>query len=207
MNENSIDAVTRGRGDPERSEDEIRSQSLGQRASATSFPFTASPRRRVSGSVLKWLVRASRFGLAALFLFTAVAKMAIAKTFATNVSELRRASGFNYERWMWPTTIAVITAEVITAILLLLPRTVRLGALCAAALLVGFAGYALYYVYVLNGEPLECGCFGGIIGSQLGVSTALRNLGLLVPALLVFFGYKRPATAGQPQAEQRRSTN
>ena len=52
MNENSIDAVTRGRGDPERSEDEIRSQSLGQRGSATSFPFTASPSRRVSGSVL-----------------------------------------------------------------------------------------------------------------------------------------------------------
>jgi len=204
MSEDSIEAVTLGGGEPESSEDEIRSHSLG--ASATSFPFTASPSRRLSTSILKWLVRLSRFGLAALFLFTAGAKIAIAKTFATNVSELLSASGFNYERWMWPTTIAVITAEVITAILLLLPRTVRIGAVCAAALLVGFAGYALYYVYVLNGEPLECGCFGGIIGSQLGVSTALRNLGLLVPALLVFFGYKRTATAAQPQADQRRST-
>ena len=205
MSENSIDAVIPGSGDPERSEDKIRSHSLGQPASG--FPFAASsPSRRVYGSVLRWLVRLSRFGLVALFLFTAGAKIAIAKAFATNVSQLLSASGFNYERWMWPTTIAVIIAEAITAVLLLVPRTVRIGAVCAAALLIGFAGYALYYVYVLNGEPLECGCFGGIIGSQLGVSTALRNLGLLVPALVVFFGYKRTATAAQLQADQRRST-
>jgi hypothetical protein len=142
-------------------------------------------------SLLKWLVHISRFGLVALFLFTAGAKLAIAKTFATNVAELLSASGFNYARWMWPTTVAVITAEVITAVLLLLPRTVRIGALAAAALLISFAGYALYYVYALHGEPLECGCFGGIIGSQLGVKTALRNLALLVPAAIVLFGYKR----------------
>jgi hypothetical protein len=92
---------------------------------------------------------------------------------------------------MWPTTVAVITAEIITAVLLLVPRTVRIGALAAAALLIGFAGFALYYVYALHGEPLECGCFGGIIGSQLGVKTALRNLALLVPAAMVLFGYRR----------------
>jgi hypothetical protein len=160
----------------------------------TSGDFAASPRRRVSETVLKWLVHISRFGLAALFLFTAVAKLAIVRAFASNVAELVSASGFDYRRWMWPATIAVIVAELITAALLLVPRTVRLGALCAAALLIGFAGFALYYVYVLNGEPLECGCFGGIIGSQLGVKTALRNLGLLLPAILVFFGYRRHRT-------------
>lgn len=152
---------------------------------------TASPSRSVSASVLKWLVRLSRFGLAALFLFTAGAKLIIARAFAANVAELLTASGFDYRRWMWPVTIAVIIVELITAVLLLVPRTVRVGALFAAALLLGFAGYALYYVYALNGEPLECGCFGGIIASQLGVKTALRNLALLLPALLVFFGYRR----------------
>ena len=153
--------------------------------------FTASPSRRVFVSILKWLVHISRFGLAALFLFTAGAKLAIVRAFAANVAELLSASGFDYRRWMWPATIAVIVAELITAGLLLVPKMVRLGALCAAGLLIGFAAFALYYVYVLQGEPLECGCFGGIIGSQLGVKTALRNLGLLLPALLVFFGYRR----------------
>jgi hypothetical protein len=110
--------------------------------------------------VMRWLVYVCRFGLAALFLFTAGTKLAIVKAFAGNISELLSASGLNYQRWAWPpTTIAVIAAEVLTAILLLLPRTVRLGALLAAALLVGFAVYALYYVVALHGEPLECGCF------------------------------------------------
>jgi len=140
---------------------------------------------------LAWIARICRYGLAALFLFTAVAKLAIIDAFVKNMGELLSASGFNYQRWSWPATIVVIAAEIVTALLLIVPRTVRLGALCAAVLLLGFAAYALYYVYALSGEPLECGCFGGIIASQLGVKTALRNLALLVPALIVWFGYRR----------------
>ncbi|MGH9932721.1 MAG: MauE/DoxX family redox-associated membrane protein [Pyrinomonadaceae bacterium] len=133
----------------------------------------------------------SRFGLAGLFLFTAGAKLSILKSFASSVAELLSATGLNPVRWMWPVTIAVIATEIITAILLLVPRTVRAGALAAAALLIGFSAFALYYVYVLHGEPLECGCFGEIIGSQLGLTTALRNLALLVPTFIVFFGYRK----------------
>lgn len=142
--------------------------------------------------VFRIAVQISRFGLAALFLFTAGAKLWIAKAFASNVAELLAATGFDQFRWMWPVTVAVIAAEIVTAILLLLPRTVHAGALLAATLLTGFSAYALYYRYGLgNAEGLECGCFGGIIASQLGVTTALRNLALLVPTLLVFFGYRR----------------
>jgi hypothetical protein len=71
----------------------------------------------------------------------------------------------------------------------------------AALLLTGFAAYALYYVYVMHGEPLECGCFGGLIASQLGVSTALRNLALLVPAALVFFGHRRARANDSTRSE------
>jgi hypothetical protein len=147
-----------------------------------------------SGKVVRALVHIFRFALAALFLFTAGAKLAILSTFVTNVASLLSSAKINYERWQWPVTIAVIAVEIIAALLLLLPRTVRLGAILAALLLVGFSAFALYYVYVLHGEPLECGCFGNIIGSQLGVKTALRNLGLLIPVLFVFFGarVKRP---------------
>ncbi|HEV7743400.1 MAG TPA: MauE/DoxX family redox-associated membrane protein [Pyrinomonadaceae bacterium] len=145
--------------------------------------------------IVRWLVQVSRFGMAALFLITAGAKLWILKTFASSVAELLSASGVNPVRWMWPTTIAVISIEIVTAAFLLLPRTVRLGALLAAALLIGFSAFALYYVYVLHGEPLECGCFGNIIGSQLGLKTALRNLALLVPTFIVFFGYRRRTQA------------
>src|SRR5258708_40116333 len=142
-------------------------------------------------SLFKWLVHICRFSLAALFLFTAGAKLAILNTFVTDVASLLSSAKINYERWQWPVTIAVISTEIIAALLLLIPRTVRLGAILAALLLVGFSVFALYYVYVLHGEPLECGCFGNIIGSQLGVKTALRNLALLIPVLIVFFGARR----------------
>ena len=148
--------------------------------------------------IFRIVVHICRFGLAALFLFTAGAKLAIVKTFAGNVGELLSASGFNYERWMWSVTIAVIVVELITALMLLIPKTVRAGASMAAALLIGFAGYALYYVYVLHGEPLECGCFGGILASQLGVTTTLRNLALLIPVGIVFFGYRRTKVRSEP---------
>ena len=138
-------------------------------------------------TLLKILVHVSRFGLAALFLFAAGAKLFTIHDFAANLSNLVR------ESWVWPAAFAVIAAELIAAALLLVPRTARPGAAFAAALLLGFAAYALYYVYVLRGEPLECGCFGRLIASQLGVATALRNLALLAPCALVFFGHRRPS--------------
>lgn len=142
--------------------------------------------------VFQVLVQICRFGLAALFLFTAGAKLWIVKAFAANVGELLSASGFSQTRWMWPATVIVIAAEIVTAVLLLWPRAVRIGALLAAMMLIGFSAFALYYRFGLgNAEGLECGCFGGIIASQLGVTTALRNLALLVPTFIVFFGYRR----------------
>jgi uncharacterized membrane protein YphA (DoxX/SURF4 family) len=134
--------------------------------------------------LLKVLVYISRFGLAAMFLLAAGAKLYTLRDFVGNMANLVDA------RLVWPVTLAVIGVEIVAAILLVVPRTARLGGMLSALLLVGFAAYALYYVYVLKGEPLECGCFGGLIASQLGVSTALRNLLLLVPAALVIFAHR-----------------
>jgi hypothetical protein len=149
--------------------------------------------------LLQILVQLSRFGLAALFLFTAAAKLWILRDFVSKVAELLSSMGWNYQRWQWPATIAVIGGEILIAALLIIPRTVRFGAAAAGLMLMGFSAFALYYVYVLHGEPLECGCFGNIIGSQLGLKTALRNLLLLIPVLIVLFGYRKsepPAVAG-----------
>lgn len=131
------------------------------------------------------LVLLSRFGLAAMWLFAAGAKLYTLEEFAFNMTNLVP------ERWAMPLTITLIAVEVIAAVLLIIPRTARLGAMLTAAMLIGFALYGLHYVYILKGEPLECGCFGGIIGSQLGVKTALRNLLLLMPAAIIIFGMRR----------------
>jgi hypothetical protein len=141
-------------------------------------------------AILKILVHVSRFGLAALWLFAAGAKIYMrnspTESFFKNVGSLVG------ESWALPVAIAVICAEIIAAALLIWPRMARIGGIWSAALLIGFAGYALYYRYGLgNAEGLECGCFGGIIGSQLGVTTALRNLALLIPAAIITFGIPR----------------
>ena len=141
--------------------------------------------RKLLNILFRLLVLLSRFGLAAMWLFAAGAKLYTLEDFTFNMTNLVP------ERWALPVTITIIAFEVLAAALLIIPRTVRLGALLTASMLVGFALYGLYYVYVLKGEPLECGCFGGIIGSQLGVKTALRNLLLLVPAAIVLFGSRR----------------
>jgi hypothetical protein len=145
---------------------------------------------RVPSSTLFWLVHLSRFGLAALWLFAAGAKIYMrndpSESFFKNMPYLVGDS------WAMPVAIAIIAAEIVAAVLLIWPRTARVGGIWSALMLMGFAGYALYYRYGLgNAEGLECGCFGGIIGSQLGVTTALRNLLLLIPAALVVFGIPR----------------
>src|SRR5260370_16346758 len=96
--------------------------------------------------LLKILVHLSRFGLAALFLFTAGAKLWILKTFVHNVGELLSSAHVNYERWQWPVAIAVIAAEIVAAIFLLFPRTVRLVALLPPLLLIRFTGFPPSYL-------------------------------------------------------------
>src|SRR5438132_1668213 len=96
-----IEGQTRGHGDAE---------NLFSRKDAR-YDLAASPRLRFSESILKWIVRVCRFGLAALFLFTAGAKLWILKKFASIIAKLLSSASINYQRWQWPATIGVITAE------------------------------------------------------------------------------------------------
>ena len=145
--------------------------------------------------LLKLLANISRFGLAGLFLFAVVAKLYFlgdaSQSFFKNMTGLVGVS------LAVPVAIAVLLVEIIAVALLIRSRTARAGGVWTAGLLLGFVGYALYYRYGLNNtEGLECGCFGGIIGSQLGVQTALRNLALLIPAVLVIIGFRKAEVKG-----------
>ena len=150
-----------------------------------SFDFIAAANVTRMRRALRIIVLVSRSGLAAMWLLAAGAKLYTVTDFRANVASIIGA------RWAWDTALLVIALELLAAVLLIHPRAVRAGALASSALLVGFAAFALFYVYVLKGEPLECGCFGRLIASQLGVKTALRNLALLVPALVVLAGHGR----------------
>ena len=66
-------------------------------------------RRRLLLSVLAQI---SRFGLAALLIFAAGAKLFTLRDFAANLSNLVR------ESWVWPAAFAVIAAELFAALLL-----------------------------------------------------------------------------------------
>ena len=139
---------------------------------------------------LKIAIYVSRFGLAGLWIFAAGAKLLMRNDPAENF--FKNMPFLVGDRWALPVAIAIISAEIIAALLLLWPRTARLGGIWSATMLIFFASYALYYRFGLgNAEGLECGCFGGIIGSQLGVTTALRNLVLLIPTALIVFGVPR----------------
>src|SRR5262245_8420703 len=166
--------------------------------SVLTYPINASLLAEHMQRFFRILTHICRFGLAALFLFTAGAKLWILREFAGRVAELLSSMQMNYERWRWPATIAVIAIEILVAVLLIVPRTIKICAVAAALLLIAFSAFALYYVYVLHGEPLECGCFGRIIGSQLGVKTALRNLLLVIFAVIVFVGAKSRYHLRQP---------
>jgi uncharacterized membrane protein YphA (DoxX/SURF4 family) len=156
----------------------------------TQHRVASSSRIPHPSSLLFWLIHISRFGLAALWLFAAAMKIYMrndpAESFFRNMPFLVG------EQWAGVVAVSIITAEIVAALLLLWPRMARAGALLSAMMLIAFMGYALYYRYGLgNAEGLECGCFGGIIGSQLGVPTALRNLALLLPAAIIIFGLPR----------------
>lgn len=156
--------------------------------------------------LLRTLVYISRYGLAALFLFAVGAKLYMRnnpqESFFSNMPMLVGA------RWAMTVAIAVIASELAAGVLLLWGRTARVGAMWAGVLLVTFAAYAIYYRYGLgNAEGLECGCFGNIIGSQLGVTTALRNLALLIPvAIIIFVGPRLRSTTRAELEAQPAST-
>lgn len=140
--------------------------------------------------ILKILVQICRFGLAALFLFAVAAKLYFIndpkQSFLTNMPYLVG------DTLALPVAVTVIVLEALAVLLLVLPRTVKFGAVLSGLLLFVFAAYALYYRYWLgNVEGMECGCFGGIMASQLGLTTALRNLVLLIPAIFVYILYMR----------------
>ncbi len=104
-----------------------------------------------------------------------------------------------------PTAIAAFATwlpwvEIVTAILLLVPRSARLGAGLAALL---FTTFAAAIAWALSqGLIVDCGCFGGSTPSrERMIFTLVRNVVLLAASLAIVF--VRPSRlAPRPPADQ-----
>ena len=130
------------------------------------------------------IVALSRLGLAALFLYAAYAALSNPYEFVPNISSLV-ARG----RGAIVASIAIVLFEIIAVVLLIIPRTARIGGWWATLLLFSFTVYPLYYLYIFGGGELECSCFGGIIASERGASTVVRNVILLIVSTTVGIFY------------------
>jgi uncharacterized membrane protein YphA (DoxX/SURF4 family) len=122
----------------------------------------------------RFLTAGARYVLAGVFLASAIGKAVSPLTFVQFVSLI------SWLQWINPRVLlaGVVAFEAAIAILLLIPRTSRLGAVGALGALVGFTGILVYSGYANSDK--ECGCFGGL---SFGMTTELdimRNLVLVL---------------------------
>lgn len=96
-----------------------------------------------------------RLLVAGVFLYAAIVKLGASERLTITVAQIALLP----EGWARPFAIALPWAEMTAAILLLVPRTARLGAIAAAALLFVFLA-GLTWAYS-QGLAVDCGCFGG----------------------------------------------
>jgi uncharacterized membrane protein YphA (DoxX/SURF4 family) len=139
--------------------------------------------------VTRWVVFACRLVTAAIFLYAAATKLPDMATFAQDVA--------NYRLLPAPlvpyAAAAVVGIELVVGVALVTGVLARAASLVAAGMLVVFvAGLSQA---LLRGIDLRCGCFGG--EESASWATVLRDLGMLVPAVIV-------AAAPGPQRAPRR---
>lgn len=157
------------------------------------MPLT-SPRIR---TILSWL---ARLILAAIFLYSGLVKAGASEQFAVTIAQFT---------FLPPPAIAILAAalpiaEILAAILLLIPATVRLGALLTTGLLLTFIGAIAWALS--QGLVVDCGCFGaGTPSLTAMVLTLARDVALLaMTALLVLPKSACPPTQTPPPLDSSR---
>jgi uncharacterized membrane protein YphA (DoxX/SURF4 family) len=126
-----------------------------------------------------WLARVL---VAGVFLYAGVLKLGASERFTITVAKF----GLLPELWANAVAIALPWLETLTGILLLIPRTARIGAFAAAALLILFLA-ALAWAWS-QGFTIDCGCFGvedeQVPGNAIPLALA-RDVVLLAITLLL----------------------
>ena len=125
------------------------------------------------------IVLLARLALGAIFLYAAATKVPDMAAFAKDVANYRLLPAA-----LVPFVAAVVVGiEIVVGLALVTGLWARAAALVAAGMLVVFvAGLSQA---LLRGIDLRCGCFGGDDAADWW--TVLRDLAMLVPALVVLF--------------------
>ncbi|MGH8046581.1 MAG: MauE/DoxX family redox-associated membrane protein [Chthoniobacterales bacterium] len=130
---------------------------------------------------MKLAIRILRVLVATLFLYAGVVKLGASERFTITVAQIALLP----PAWVAPLAMVLPWAEMLTGVLMLIPRTARLGALAAAGLLAVFLT-ALTWAWT-QGLAVDCGCFGedatGNVRDQIPVALA-RDI-LLLPLTLL----------------------
>jgi putative oxidoreductase len=129
--------------------------------------------------VRRGIVLLARLALGAIFLYAAATKVPDMAAFAKDVANYRLLPAA-----LVPFVAAVVVGiEIVVGLALVTGLWARAAALVAAGMLVVFvAGLSQA---LLRGIDLRCGCFGGDDAADWW--TVLRDLAMLVPALVVLF--------------------
>lgn len=125
------------------------------------------------------IVLLARLALGAIFLYAAATKVPDMAAFAKDVANYRLLPAA-----LVPFVAAVVVGiEIVVGLALVTGLWARAAALVAAGMLMVFvAGLSQA---LLRGIDLRCGCFGGDDAADWW--TVLRDLAMLVPALVVLF--------------------
>jgi uncharacterized membrane protein YphA (DoxX/SURF4 family) len=126
-----------------------------------------------------FVLLAARVVLSSVFIFAAVSKTAQPESFAQAIA--------NYK--ILPDILINISAltipwiELCAGLLLLFGISVKENSAILSGLLVIFIGAIL--ISLLRGLDIECGCFGTIDGSKVGIIKILENTGLLLLGIIL----------------------
>ncbi len=130
---------------------------------------------------MKIAIWIARLFLAAIFLYAGIVKIGASERFAVTVAQFSILP----PQWITGFSIGLPIFEVVIGLALLTPWTARVGALAAAALLVGFIG-ALGWAWS-QGVTTDCGCFGETPTNDSPALAMARDVALLAITLLLAF--------------------
>ncbi|WP_157729587.1 MauE/DoxX family redox-associated membrane protein [Tumebacillus algifaecis] len=136
-----------------------------------------------------WLKLVLQLALAAIFLWSAVAKFIDIFTFG----EILRSYKLVPDVLIKPLAILLPIAELLIAICLLIPVTVRAASWGVIVLSLVFAAGLLYnYGEVL---PYGCGCFGPAEAKPVGFVDVLKDILFIAAAAVLLFLNRKKALA------------